>query len=279
MRISSVAIALLLATGAAQAEDVTADVPGHPGVTYEMLLRAAMPGLKKNADGSWESGSLRRFRELDGSPAQTEDKPPQPLEISFGSVDTLVVRENGHRRLLLLTQDNTGGTGFDTVLAAFDDETNVPKFLDYVDAGRDRFNGIGEVAALGAGTDLFVATSSHSNSSQSYEMATPLFLRGGKFRSLDTFFIYGAAMCSYSMLEDRSFTVKPKPSGYGDIVVRVVIDVKPGDSDCSGEEKRLKPGHRVVNDTYRWDAKKNSFVATTGAVSRLSDRNWKDAEQ
>jgi hypothetical protein len=271
-------VALLLFGTTARAGGITDPVPGHPGMTYETLLREAMPGLKKNDDGTWDSGPLRHFRDLVGKPAQSEDKPPQPLEIAFGSVDTLIVRENGHRRLLVLTDDNSGGTGFDAVLAAFDDEAKVPRFLDYVDAGRDRFNDIGEAMALSGGTDAFLATSSHSNSSQSYEMVTPLFLRGGKFHFLDTLFIYGAGMCSYSMTEDRRFAVRPnQASEYGDVVVRVTIETKSGDTDCSDEPKPPKPGKKIVSDIYRWDARKGAFVAATGAVGRLSDKNWTDA--
>ncbi len=275
-----IATAVLSPGLAARAADVTDAVPGHPGVTYEHLLRQAMPGLKKNDDGTWDSGPLRHFRDLADKPALTEDKPPQDLEIAFGSVDTLTVCENGHRRLLLLTQDNAGGTGFDAVLAAFDDEAKVPKFLDYVDAGRDRFNGIGEVMALTPGSDAFVATSSHSNSSQSYEMVTPLFLRGGKFQEIASLFIYGVGTCSYSITQDRSFMVRPnKTSEYGDVVGRITVETKPGDSDCGDESKPPKYSKKAVTDTWHWHAKKAAFVPATGALDRLSAKNWKDMEQ
>lgn len=280
MKLVTLTVGTLLLASSAHAADLTDPVPGHPGVTYERLLKQAMPGLTANDDGTWSSGPLRHFHDLDGKPAQSEDKPPQPLEISFKRVDTLTVREGGHRRLLLLTQDNEGGTGFDAVLAAYDDETKVPKFLDYVDAGRDRFNGIGEVVHLSPATDAFVATSSHSNSNQSYEMVTPLFLRGGRFQSIASLFIYGESRCSYSMTQDRSFTVRPRAgSGYGDVVGRVTITVQPGDTDCDDSVKPPKPGKRVVADTWHWDAKKNAFAGSTGALDRLSEKNWKNATE
>src|SRR4029077_1531278 len=129
----------------------------------------------KNAHGGWDSGPVRHFRGLDG-------KPVDELEISFKSVDATTVREDGHRRVLLMTQENSGGSGFDAVLAAYDLDAKTPRLLDHVDAGRDQWNGISStLIPLSATTDAFIAFSSHSNSNQSYELVTPLFLRKGKF--------------------------------------------------------------------------------------------------
>ena len=278
MRISSAAFALAALCSHAQAAGVTDAVPGHPGVTFEDLLRQAMPALTKNDDGTWDSGPLHHFRGLDGKPAVTEDKPPKDLEIAFGSLDTLTVHEDGHRRLLVLAQGNSGGTGFDTVLAAFDDERPTPKFLDYIDAGRDQFNGIGEIAALGGGTDFFAATSTHSNSNQSYEFVTPVYLRGGKFQPVATFFVYGISVCSYATLQNRSFTMRPRPGApYGDMIVSIAAETTRGDADCNDAVKPPRFGKTVVSDVYRWNAKTGAFVAKTGAVQKLSDKNWKAA--
>src|SRR5262249_47585511 len=58
MRISSGAAlaAVLIAGRAAQADELSDGVPGHPGVTYGALLKQVMPGMQKNADGGWDSG-------------------------------------------------------------------------------------------------------------------------------------------------------------------------------------------------------------------------------
>ena len=285
MRIFSAA-AILLLWGAlpAYAIDlppaVTDTVPGHPGVTYEMLLKQAMPGLKKNADGGWNSGPIRRFRDFSDKPAQSEDKPPQDLEISFKSIAVATVHENGAKRLLVLTDDNSGGTGFDAVLAAYDDSTRTPKLLDLVDAGRDQENFVDTSVALAPGTDAFIAYSAHTNSSQGYEMVTPLVLRGGKFLEIASLFIYNIGTCSYDRHEDIAFTTRDdKGSPYRALVGTVTTEIKPGDADCGDDQKPPKHSKTVVTDTWRWDAKKNDFVAATGSLDKLSEKNWKDAEQ
>jgi len=260
--------------------DMTDVVPGHPGVTYEMLLRQALPGLKKNDDGTWDSGPIRHFRDLEGKPAQSEDTPPRDLEIAFGSILVATVREDGRKRLLVLTDNNSGGTGFDAVLAAFDDSTKTPKLLDYVDAGRDKDNFVDPSVELAPGTQAFIAYSAHTNSSQGYEMVTPMVLRGGKFHEIASLFIYNVGACSYDRHEDIAFSARDdKGSPYRALVGAVTTEVKPGEPDCGDDQKPPKHSKTVVTDTWRWDAKKNDFVAATGALDKLSEKNWKDAEQ
>ena len=273
-------ILLVLGT-AAQADDVADPVPGHPGVTYEMLLKQALPHLKKNDDGSWDSGPIAHFRDLEGKPATTEDKPPKDLEIAFTSLDVKIVQENGHKRILVLTDGNSGGTGFDAVLAAFDDTAATPRLLDYVDAGRDQENFVGQdTVPIASGTDAFVAYSAHTNSSQGYEMATPLVLRGGRFTEIASLFIYNIGTCSYDRRQDIAFsTADDKGSPYRAFVIRVTTQTKPGDADCGEDQKPPKFGKTVTTDTWRWNARKGTFVAGSGALDKLSDRNWKDAEQ
>src|SRR5262249_39583811 len=102
--------AVLIVGSAAQADELSDEGPGHPGVTYGALLKQVMPGMQKNADGGWDSGPVKHFRDLDG-------KRVQELELSFKSVTATTVREDGHKRLLLMTDENSGGSGFDAVLA------------------------------------------------------------------------------------------------------------------------------------------------------------------
>jgi hypothetical protein len=276
MRRSSCAAlaAVLIAGSAARAAELSDGVPGHPGVTYGALLKQVMPGMEKNADGGWDSGPVKHFRDLGG-------KPVEELEISFKSVDVTTVREDGHERLLLMTDENSGGSGFDAVLAAYDLDAKTPKLLDYVDAGRDRWNGISsKLVPLSATTDAFIVFSSHSNSNQSYEMVTPLFLRSGRFHEITSLFVYGEGMCSYDRRQEASYATRPdKGSEYNAFVITFTIETKPGESDCGDGQKPPKYSKTAVSDTWRWNAKKGAFVATTGVLDKLSERNFKIATQ
>src|SRR5262245_26182822 len=269
------ALAAVLIAGSAARADARSDaVPGHPGVTYGALLKQVMPGMQKNTDGGWDSGPVKHFRDLAG-------KPVHELEISFKSVDVTTVREDGHKRLLLMTDENSGGSGFDAVLAAYDLDAKTPKLLDYVDAGRDQWNGISStLVPLSATTDAFIAFSSHSNSNQSYEMVTPLLLRGGRFHEIASLFVYGEGMCSYDRRQEASYATRPdKRSEYHAFVITVTIETKPGESDCGEGQKPPKYSKTAVSDTWRWNAKKGAFVATTGVLDQLSEKNFKIATQ
>ena len=266
--------AVLIVGNAAQAAELSDEVPGHPGVTYGALLKQVMPGMQENADGGWDSGPVKHFRDLDG-------KRVQELEISFKSVAATTVREDGHKRLLLMTDENSGGSGFDAVLAAYDLEAKTPKLLDFVDAGRDQWNGISStLVPLSGTTDAFIAFSSHGNSNQSYELVTPLFLRGGKFHAIASLFVYGEGMCSYDRRQEASYATRPdKGSEYNAFVITFTIETKPGESDCGHGQKPPKYSKTTVSDTWRWNAKKGAFVATTGALDKLSEKNFKIATQ
>ena len=266
--------AVLIAGSAAQAAELSDAVPGHPGVTYGALLMQVMPGMQKNADGGWDSGPIKHLHDLGG-------KAVQELEISFKSVDATTVRENGRKRLLLMTDENSGDSGFDAVLAAYDLDAKVPKLLDSVDAGRDQWNGISStLVPLSAATDAFIAFSSHSNSNQSYEMVTPLFLRRGKFHEIASLFVYGEGMCSYDRRQEASYATRSdKGSEYHAFVITFTIETKPGESDCGEGQKPPKYSKTAVSDTWRWNAKKGAFAATTGVLDKLSEKNFKIATQ
>ena len=276
MRISgcTVLAAVLIAWSAAESAELSDAVPGHPGVTYGALLKQVMPGMQKKAHGGWDSGPVKHVRDLDG-------KPVKELAISFKSVDATTVREDGHKRLLLMTQENSGGSGFDAVLAAYDLDAKTPRFLDHVDAGRDQWNGISStLIPLSAATDAFIVFSSHSNSNQSYEMVTPLFLRRGRFHEIASLFVYGERMCSYDRRQEARYATRPdKGAQYNAFVMTFTIETTPGESDC-GEGQRPPPYSKTaVSDTWRWNAKQGAFVATTGVLDKLSEKNFKIAAQ
>ena len=263
--------AALIVAGIAPAcaTDLKAPVPGHPGITYERLLKQAMRDLSHEPDGTWSVSDVPHLRDIDGKPVTT-------LDLSFGGIDALSIKEDGHRRLLLVTEDVSGTSGFDQIAAVFDDSQKIPVLLDVVDVGRDRTNDFGTLEQLSSGTDLILAEASHDNSDESYSLISPLFLRGGKLRSVMTLFSYGVATCSSKMTEQPEISTAPDAgSRYRAIVVRVTVETTPGEADCGEGQKPPKHSKKIVSDIYRWNEKKGAFVPTSGAVDRLSDANWK----
>jgi hypothetical protein len=145
-----------------------------------------------------------------------------------------------------------------------------------MDVGGDRFNDLSEIKPIAAGTDMFIVASTHSNSNQSYELDTPMFLRDGKFQSIATFFIFGNSFCRYGETQSPTYTTKLGTPYYA-LNVRVSIDIKlTGETECGDDMKPPRGRSRIVSDTYRWNGK--TFAPTTKAVERLSDADWKQNE-
>jgi hypothetical protein len=131
--------------------------------------------------------------------------------------------------------------------------------------------------AIGADTDLFIVSSSHDNSNQSYELDTPMFLHGGKLQTVTTLFAFGNAFCRYKETQSPAYTTKPG-SPYYALAISVTVEVTRYDeSDCGDEKKPPKAGKTVYSDIYRWNGK--DFMPTTKAVERLSDANWKSNQE
>ena len=265
-----VGAALLVAgISPACATDLKQSVPGHPGVTYETLLKQAMRDLSHESDGTWSVSDVAHLRDIDGKPVTT-------LDLTFGGIDAMVIKEDGHKRLLLTTEDNSGTSGFDQIAAVFDDGQKIPKLLDVMDVGRDRMNDFGTLQQLSPDTDLILAEASHDNSDESYSLISPLFLRGGRFHSVMTLFTYGVATCSSKTTEEPEISTQADAgSRYRAIVVRVTVETTPGETDCGDDQKAPKYSKKVVSDIYRWNEKKGAFAPVTGAIDRLSNSNWK----
>jgi hypothetical protein len=258
---------MVAASSPALAEDPGDAVAGHPGVTYAMLLKQIAPSLAKDANNVWTLSGIKHFRGMAPS------KDPLSEAVSFSGLSVMRVREDGHSRLLLFSGDSAGDGGFDTLLAAYDDGVKVPRLIDYMNVGGDRFNDIEHKMPLSANTDMFLVSSSHDNSNQSYELDTPMFLRGGKFQTITTLFAFGNAFCRYKETQSPAYTTKPG-SPYYALNISVTVEVTRYDeTDCGDEKKPPMAGKKIVSDLYRWNGK--DFVPTTKAVERLSDANWK----
>src|SRR6185312_10424251 len=217
-----VCLALILAlTGAAAAEQLSDEVPGHPAITYGDLMKQAIPDLGPEDGGTWSGTDIPALLGLDGNPDQND----LAGGFAFATVDVLKVKEGGKRRILLLTS-GTRTDSFAEILAAFDDEASVPKLLDLVDVGNDRFTSFGATAKLSSGTDLFAIENSHSNSDQSYLDTALVFLRDGRFRLAASALSFGERSCTHEMSETVRFkTVKRAGAVYGDIDVAVTQEV------------------------------------------------------
>lgn len=271
MRLIGLVLVLALA-GVARAEQLSDEVPGHAGITYGDLMKQVIPDLEPQDGGGWTGTDIPALMDLGGNP----DENDLSGGFVFTSVDVLKVKEAGKSRILLLT-DGTQTDSFAEILAAFDDEATLPKLLDLLDVGGDRFTSFGETAALGDGTDLFEIDNSHSNSDQSYLDTALVFLRDGRFKRVASASAFGERTCTHEMTQTPKFkTVARQGAPYRDIEVSVTQETTLTDLDCgdtSGE--RPKPGKTVWRDVFRWDAARGAFVSKTDRLGALAKKNEK----
>ncbi|MBV9991853.1 MAG: hypothetical protein JOZ72_11230 [Alphaproteobacteria bacterium] len=270
MRLSGLVLVLALGA-AARAEQLTDAVPGHPGITYGDLMKQVIPDLEPQDGGRWSGTDIPALAGPDGNPDQND----LSGGFVFSSVDVLKVREAGKSRILLLT----GGTETDSfaeILAAFDDEATVPKLLDLVDIGVDRFTNFGDAPQkLSEADDLFVLDNSHSNSNQEYLIADLMFLRDGRFRRAAEVMTLSERLCTHEMRETSKVATKARRGAvYRDVDVAVTQETTLTDLDC-GDARRPKPGRKVWRDVFRWDPAKREFVSRTDRLGDLAKDNEK----
>ena len=269
MRLSGLVVILALG-GAARAEQLSDEVPGHAGITYGDLMKQVIPDLEPQDGGGWSGTDIPALPGLDGNPDQND----LSGGFVFASVDVLRVKEAGKSRLLLLTS-GTETDSFAEILAAFDDEAAMPKLLDIVDVGGDRFTSFGATEKLSDGDDLFAVDNSHSNSDQSYLDTVLMFLDGGRFRLAAAVSTFAEHTCTHEMTETQKVTTVPRRGmALRDIDVRVTQETTLTDLDC-GDTHRPKPGRKVWRDVFRWDAATRKFVSKTDRLGELAKDNEK----
>lgn len=270
-RAVGLALAAWCALGlAARAEDVTDPAPGHPGVTYQQLLRQAMPKLAKGDGDTWNAGAIPGLRDASGKAETLSD-------LSFDSLDVQTAQEGGHRRLLVLTDGNQSDEGFAAVLMVFDDEPATPKLLDKMDVGQDQMVILGDPFPIAAGSDAFLIDNTHTDSGESYDLTSPFYLQDGKLHIVTTLFTSNVQECGYQGAQDIKVGVAPAPGArFNSLTVRISDVMKRTDEDCDPAPK-VAVRDRVYTDTYRWSEAKQAFVAVSGAVERISDATFKRA--
>jgi hypothetical protein len=249
--------------------EVTDAVPGHPRVTYLDLLRQAIPDLAMNAADKQVEGHLKALRHIWGK--QAEGDPPDPLVADF--VEVRHIKAAGRPRLVVLADlgqadDSAQST---TLMALFDDAPR-PRLLDAVDVGVDKetgFNADPSQIALGLGDDALVTLSQHGNSNQGYANRLVIFVRGDRFKLLDSFFTLSNSYCGYRRDETPSFATKPALP-YATLAVTVTEKLTHIDETC--DEPPPAAYTHIWRAAYRWDAAKGAFVGH-GNLEKLDKLN------
>lgn len=248
-------------------------VAGRPDLTYEDLVREAVPDLRLSPTDHRVEGHLRpRPRHLAG-PTYAGD-PPNPAVL--GSIEPLNLMVGGQVRLALLADfgpdpERAQGTA---LLMLFDDSPK-PKLLDAVDVGLDRDTIFIDDAVLpvGAGDDVLVTMSEHSTSEQTYDSLMAILVRGDRFQLIATPSIFSEQTCGYQRLETPSFTTRPDPaSPYAELDLTVTETLKVIDETCP-DDVIPAPYTRSFHAAYRWDAGQGRYAGDETGLVALDKEN------
>ncbi len=246
-------------------------LPASTGMTYLDLLQFVVPGISVDG-GTYSGGRPINLRHLhdQGSLGDVEIPRTGPLKLA-----AVPVRSGGRDRMALLvdfgaTEDGTGLA----VLALFD-ITGAPRLLDAADIAADRWTSFIAPVRLsaGPGDDLLVTQSTHSNSSQSYAIASLVLVRDDRLGLIDTIAYLSDRACTFERRQNLTIT-QGEGEPIADVVATVTELTTPTGEDCNGQS-RPEPGSRTITVTYRWDSAAQRYVPTSDAFTSLARENEK----
>ena len=250
-------------------------VPGHAGLTYEDLVRQAVPDLADSADGSRVEGHFRRPpRHLGGKDLQGDPSDPAVL----GEIEDRRILVGGKKRIVLLADlgGKEGRVEGLALLMLFDDTGKTPKLLDAADVGLDKDSVLDSVLPLGPGDAALVTYSDHSDADitlGAYMIVSPI---GDRLAMVDWFRVYSESLCSWSGTEEGSFSAAPDPGHpYPKIVASVKATFTHSGQEGCGDEGLPPAGTHLYRGTWRWNAAKRRFEAAGSGLGGLDALNKK----
>ncbi len=256
MKIGVFVLAALVCVAPASAADAKLSdaAAGYPGVTYEALVRLALPGLVME-DGKGRAGAEVALRTLSGAESSLA------ADFTIDTISALEVSTGGKPVLLLLAQGEEGG--FSALLAAYD-LSGAPKLLDAVDGGMDRMLDFGDSVDLGGATG-FTLVGSHFNAGESYVATEIGFVHEGRLTQVASQMAYGLLVCGFQVEQALAVTaVDDAPSPYRAVSLAVKQTVTKPDEACSDAYPALLPaGSQTYTDIYRWDARTGVYATAT----------------
>jgi len=249
-------------------------VPGHTGVTYFDLMKKVVTDLDPPAAKEPPTAhEIAPYRHVEGEDAKTV--PDGPVSIKY--LSPLKIRADGSDRLVLLADLGPSEEAVaEFVLLALFDLSDKPKLLDVVEVGRDRLTGFADKPSIPLGRG--VGPDSYQQRSLQFERGLVntelVFVRHGRFRLAASVFTFNLNTCGYRLTELPLVTVRPDPGGpYGRIDLAITERVKlKDDSGCNGE-KMPRPSAPTFHATYRWNGRRQKFVATSDNLRLLDEEN------
>jgi len=242
-------------------------VVGHPTVTYADLIKQVIPDFAQNEHSDWVGTLPDGIRHIDGPDTVGE----KPDELKIGNVDVRQLDADGHKNIWVMADLNGGGMlGMYTLLMVFDDGPS-PKLLDAVEVDTDQLTGfLGDQLRISASDEAIVVDSEHSNSSQTYQDQSLLFVYKGRLTRIAEFFAFGTRTCTYDQTEFVDVTAAPGGKGFRPIkIVNTRSVAKFAASEGCPDAKDSDYRKTDYTAVYKWDAKTGQYQTKSKELDRL----------
>jgi hypothetical protein len=248
-------------------------VPGHRGLTYFDLMKRVVTDLAPaSADAEPTAHQIVDYRHIEGKRSKTD--PQGAVAIQY--LEPLEIHADGKARLVLMADLGRSDEAVaEFVLLALFDIAGKPKLLDVVEVGTDRLTGFADkpLLSLGGGSDLIRISSDHFNSNEDFVNTELIFVRHDRFQLVDAVYTFNVRICSYRLTEWPAVrTVSDGSRRYRRIMLTIPEKVELSDNDC-GDEKAPRPFERTFHATYRWNARRRTFVTTSSNLEKLVKEN------
>jgi hypothetical protein len=261
----------LCLTGGVHAAALRDHVPGHRDLTYFDLMKHVVTDLAPHGTGGATGSDIVPFTHIEGKHATAA---PADDPVDFDHVDVMAIPGDPEHLILRTDLGPSDGNVEEAELLSLFVLAPRVRLLDVVEVGNDRFTGFseGNPQLLAPRTPLILIESSHSNSDQSYQTTEMIFIRGGRFRLIDTVATFGERSCAAERTQTPSVTTMADNRPYRAIHLVVRSQVKPTGEDC-GDETMPRARNARYQATYRWDARRQKFVTRSDALNRLAIQN------
>ena len=144
---------------------------------------------------------------------------------------------------------------------------------DLVNVGFDRLTSIGtETRVINDQTAFIVIDNSHSNSSQTYRIASLYLAVADQLILITDVSTFSEALCGLERRQDVSLTLEDGKDERPSVMVTVrLVDEPTGDEACA--DAPLPRATEVINVTYQWDEGNARYQPDSDALAKLAERN------
>lgn len=196
---------------------------------------------------------------------------PDGLEIT----NAPIIRFSSEGSLVALFDfgETAGAPDTPAILALYNIQGPTPVLQDLVNVGIDQLTSLGaETRVIDDQTAFIVIDNSHSNSSQTYRIASLYLAVPDQLIPITDVSTFSEALCGLERRQDVGLTLEGHKDQRPNVMVTVRLEDQPTDDEACADAPPPR-ATEVINVTYQWDESKARYQPDTDALAKLAERN------